>query len=347
MNLEEIKKYLAEYDGPQMRIMEVCGSHTAAIAKNGIPEMLSPKISLVSGPGCPVCVTPSAYVDRLIKLALTPGTTVVTFGDLIHVPGSEKSLGAAKGEGASVRMVYSPMDVLAMAEAERDREFVFAAVGFETTAPVYALLLEELLERKITNVRLLTAIKTMPAVIDALCAGGAPVDGFIAPGHVSVITGSEAFRPLAERYGIPFGVAGFKGGEILSAIYGIVRSRGKGVVMNLYPSVVTAKGNEAAQAKVSRFFEPADVVWRGLGCVSGSGLVLRPAYARFDAGSRGLNEDRKSNKACRCAEVLTGRIRPTDCPLYGRACTPLKPQGACMVSSEGSCATWYSVGRGL
>lgn len=345
MNLDDVKKYLASYDGPEMQIMEVCGSHTAAIAKNGIPSMLSPKIRLISGPGCPVCVTPTAYVDRAVELAETPGTCLVTFGDLIRVPGSRTSLSAAKGEGARVEMVYSPLDTLLLAENNPDTAFVFAAVGFETTAPAYALLMQQIVERRLSNVRLLTAIKTMPPVIDALCRGGAPVQGFLAPGHVSVITGSRAFVPLAEKYHIPFGVAGFTGEEILAAVFGIVRSCGRGRVMNFYPRVVTEEGNVRAQELIRKYFEPCSAVWRGLGMIEGSGLILRPEYAEYDAGSRGLTDDSGANRACRCGDVLTGRIRPTDCPLFGKICTPLNPQGACMVSQEGSCFTWLSNGR--
>lgn len=344
MNLETVKQYLAAYDGPDMNIMEVCGSHTAAIAKNGIPDLLSGRIHLISGPGCPVCVTPSAYVDRLLELAKDPHNCVVTFGDLMRVPGSAHNLSEARGAGARVEMVYSPMDILALSEREPDTTFIFAAVGFETTTPVYALLMDAVVTRGVRNVRLLTALKTMPPVIDALCAGGAPIQGFLAPGHVSVITGSDAFVPLAEKYQLPFGVAGFRGPELLAALYGIVKSRGQGRVMNFYPSVVTEKGNEAAQALVAKYFEPCAAAWRGMGEIPGSGLRLRPAYADYDMGSAQLTEDIKKNKGCRCDLVLTGRLAPTACPLFGKVCTPLSPQGACMVSEEGSCHTWFASG---
>jgi|UniRef100_I5ASK1 hydrogenase expression/formation protein HypD len=345
MKLEDIVRYLAEYDGPEMNIMEVCGSHTAAISKNGIPDMLSEKLHLVSGPGCPVCVTPSSYVDRLIELSMKPDHCVVTFGDLLRVPGSVRSLSQAKGDGARVIMVYSPMDVLKLAEKEPQTTFVFAAVGFETTTPVYALLMQQLVEGDVRNVKLLTALKTMPEVIGHLCSAGAPVQGFLAPGHVSVITGAAVFRPVAERYGIPFGVAGFTGPEILMALYAIVRLRGRGEVKNLYPSVVTEEGNTEAKRLVERFFEPADAAWRGMGEVAGSGRILRQEYRAFDAGSSDLTEDRKINQACRCDQVLMGKKKPTDCPLFGKVCTPLTPQGACMVSTEGSCFTWLSSNR--
>ncbi len=341
ITIDEIKHELKHYNGPDINIMEVCGSHTAAISKNGIPGMLSPRIHLLSGPGCPVCVTPSSYIDRLLELSLIDGNEIVTFGDLIRVPGSTPfNLSQAKGRGASVHMVYSPMDIIPLAKERPDKTFIFAAVGFETTTPAYALLIDTLIREEIKNVRLLTALKTMPEVIDYLCRSGAPIDAFLAPGHVSVITGYRCFEPLAQTYGIPFGVAGFQGEELLLALYGIVRSIGQGRVMNFYPSVVTRDGNQEAQQMVDRYFEPADVAWRGMGCVKGSGRVLRDQYRRFDAGSIGLNEDHKANKACSCDQVLMGKKKPTECPLFGKVCTPMTPQGACMVSTEGSCFTW-------
>jgi len=341
IDFNEIKEYLKEYDGPAMTLMEVCGSHTAAIAKYGIKAMLSDKIRLVSGPGCPVCVTPTAYVDRLIELALKENTRVVTFGDMIRVPGSSRSLGEARGDGAKVSMVYSPADTLKLAAKDPDTTFVFAAVGFETTTPAYALMLERMEKENIKNVQLLTALKTMPAVIDCLLGGGADIDGFIAPGHVSVITGSSAFIPAAEKYGLPFCVSGFRGEEILAAIYGLVKSRGQGRVLNFYPSAVTSEGSAEARNIVGRYFRPAAAAWRGLGEVPGSGLLLKDEYSEWDAGSAGLTEDVKKNSLCRCGEILSGKADPSDCPLFGKTCTPGKPMGACMVSQEGSCYHSY------
>jgi hydrogenase expression/formation protein HypD len=343
--LKEIIEFLKNYDGPEMTIMEVCGSHTGAISKSGIPGLLSEKIRLLSGPGCPVCVTPTSYVDKAIELSLMPDTTVCTFGDLIRVPGSKETLGEAKGRGASVEMLYSPFDILEEASKNPDKNYIFAAVGFETTAPVYALLIDRIVKENIKNIKLLTALKTMPEVIDCLMEQGAPVDGFIAPGHVSVITGSRMYEPLAEKYSIPFGVAGFKPEEILPAIYGIVKSYKKGRVMNFYPSVVTVDGNISAKNLIDNVFEKDDAHWRGLGNIPGSGLYIRKEYAYLDAGSHGLNEDNARNKACHCSEVLMGRIMPTQCPLYGKVCNPANPAGACMVSEEGSCRAWYSGGR--
>ena len=352
MSLPEMRDFLANYDGPEINIMEVCGSHTAAISKNGIRGMLSEKIHLISGPGCPVCVTPTAYVDRLIELALTPNTCVVTFGDMLRVPGSKYSLSEVQGMGGRAIMVYSPMDIFALAEKEPETTFVFAALGFETTTPVYALLLEEVIERNIENVKLLTALKTMPGVIAYLCENGASIQGYLAPGHVAAVTGSDLFKPLAEKYQIPFAVSGFEGEEILEALCGIVQARqsmeGEGSktttvsVMNFYPAVVSAKGNVRAQELVAKYFQTTDAAWRGMGIVPDTGMELREAYEKYDAGSKALIEDNKRNKACCCDQILMGKMQPQQCPLFGKVCKPLTPQGACMVSEEGSCHSMFS-----
>ena len=378
----KILEYLQSYDGKPLRFMEVCGTHTAEIHRNGIPALLPPSIELVSGPGCPVCVTVSSYIDRLIELGTDPKNCIVTFGDMLRVPGSAISLSEARAQGCSVRMVYSPMDALKLAKADPDHGYIFAAVGFETTTPVYALLVQEALEQGVKNLRLLTSLKVMPPAIDWICAhnssdacpareisvpvrggqsgemqefgwipafrgihGPERIHGFLAPGHVSVITGSRIFEPLARKYGLPFVVAGFEGKEILAAIAALVKLQGQGRVLNLYPSAVTEEGNREAQERVDRFFEPCDAAWRGIGVIAGSGRKLRKEYEAFDAGSAELMEDAGGNPACRCAQVLMGRIRPQECPLFGKVCTPQTPQGACMVSTEGSCfSCWQSGG---
>lgn len=345
MTLAKMRDVLANYDGPEINIMEVCGSHTAAISKNGVRGMLSDKIHLISGPGCPVCVTPTAYVDRLIELAMTPNTCVVTFGDMLRVPGSKQSLSETSGMGGRAVMVYSPMDIFAMAEKEPETTFVFAALGFETTTPVYALLLEEIIERNIENVKLLTALKTMPGVIEYLCENGASIQGYLAPGHVAAVTGSNLFLPLAKKYQIPFAVAGFEGEEILEALCGIVKAfedDNRDIVMNFYPAVVSAEGNTRAQELVKKYFKPTDAAWRGMGIVPGTGMELRVEYEKYDAGSKDLVEDNKKNKACCCDQILMGKMQPQDCPLFGKVCKPLTPQGACMVSEEGSCHSAFA-----
>lgn len=347
MTLPEITDFLKHYDGKPLTFMEVCGTHTASITENGIPSLISENIRLVSGPGCPVCVTVASYIDKLVELAKTPGICVVTFGDMIRVRGTEQSLRDTGAAGGRVQMIYSPFEILELARKEPETVFVFAAVGFETTTPIYALLLEEAEEEGICNIRLLTALKTMPKVVERVCReqnesnGSHGIDGFLAPGHVCVITGSEVFRPLAERFGLPFVVAGFEGEELLAAVYALVRLAGRGTVENLYRNAVTEDGNVSAQKKVAEYFEPCDAAWRGMGIIPGSGMRLRKKWKKYDAGSEGLVKDREDKSGCRCTEVITGKCTPFDCPLHGRACTPENPVGACMVSTEGACYHYF------
>ena len=249
-------------------------------------------------------------------------------------------------------MVYSPMDIFPLAEKEPQTTFVFAALGFETTTPVYALLLEEIIDRKIENVKLLTALKTMPGVIAYLCENGASIQGYLAPGHVAAVTGSKLFQPLAEKYQIPFAVSGFEGEEILEALCGIVKAYNNmqpeiteivvAPVMNFYPEVVSEEGNIRAQELVAKYFKSTDAAWRGMGVVPGTGMELRAEYEKYDAGSKHLIEDNKRNKACCCDQILMGKMQPQDCPLFGKVCKPLTPQGACMVSEEGSCHSAFA-----
>ncbi|MDR0519742.1 MAG: hydrogenase formation protein HypD [Clostridiales Family XIII bacterium] len=375
--LQEKLNYLKGYGGRPLRLMEVCGTHTAGIFRSGLRSVISPRIRLISGPGCPVCVTPTAYIDKCVEYALTAGFALVSFGDMLKVPGSNAaSLERAKGFGARVELVYSPFDVIAMAQREPGTVFVIAAVGFETTAPAYALLMDELAARGVENVRLLTALKSALPAIDwcirtESSEGALPpsvssdlsdparyaIDGFLCPGHVSVITGSGVYWPLAEKYGKPFVVAGFEEAHLVDAIYELVRlaaggdspapcmppaSSGAALVSNCYSEAVSAEGNAKAREIVDNYFERGSAVWRGLGTIADSGLYLRERYASFDAGSRALTEDASLPKGCRCADVITGRIDPKDCPMFGGACTPENAQGPCMVSSEGACGIWHA-----
>ena len=342
--LKVIIDELKNYDGEEVRLMEVCGTHTAAISENGIPSMLSPKIRLISGPGCPVCVTVTAVIDRLVELSLLPGTTVLTFGDLIRVKGTSRSLADAKAEGASVRMVYSPMESVKLAKENPNTNFIFAAIGFETTTPVYALMIEEAKKSGITNLKLLTSLKTMPEVIRWVVHNAGGIDGFIAPGHVSAVTGGELFKNLADELGIPFVVSGFEGKELLLTIYALVKMKGKSGYKNLYPKVVTEEGNIKAKELVDKYFIDSDASWRGMGKIPGSGMVLRDEYKEFDAGSYGLDEDHMP-AGCSCDKVLVGKISPNECPLFGKSCTPDNAHGACMVSTEGSCYNYFISGR--
>lgn len=341
MNIDNVINYLKSYNNKDIKLMEICGTHTASIAENAIQSIISDKIHLISGPGCPVCVTVSSYVDRLCELALQDDNVIVTFGDMIRVPGRKYALKDIKSQGADIRMVYSPMQALDFARRELDKTFIFAAVGFETTTPIYALLIDRAIRDKISNIKLLTALKTMPAVVDRLCGNGVDIDGFIAPGHVCAVTGAEAFLPLAEKYNIPFAVSGFEAEEILSAIYALVKTIDKGeglaTVMNLYKSVVRQERNEKAFDIVNKYFVPCSASWRGLGKIESSGLILRDEYSRFDAGSADLTADFSKSKGCMCGEIITGKKTPSECPLFKKVCTPETPMGACMVSGEGTC----------
>lgn len=339
-DFSRITDFLKYYDGPAVRLMEICGTHTASIAGSGIRSMLSPRIKLVSGPGCPVCVSSASYIDALCALSLKEEHCVYSFGDMMRVPGSKGNLSDAMAEGGRVEMLYSPYELLKIAARNPHTTYVFAAVGFETTAPVYALMVEKALRSGIGNIRLLTSLKTMPPVMDWLCDQNPDISGFIAPGHVSVITGTGMYIPLARRSGVPFAVTGFEPGEILESIYLLIRKQGQGEVFNLYTSAVKPEGNELAREKISQYFEAGDASWRGLGRIKNSGLYLRHGYDDFDAGSRDLMDASEPETLCHCKEILTGRMQPVQCPLFGNACTPRNPVGACMVSAEGTCRIW-------
>ncbi len=344
ISFEQILDTLKNYDGEEIRIMEVCGTHTAAISENGIPSMLSPKIKLISGPGCPVCVTVTAVIDKLLELSVKEDTIVLTFGDLIRVKGTSKSLADAKAEGGHVKMVYSPMETVKLAMNDPGHTYVFAAIGFETTTPVYAMVLEEAIKNDVNNLKLLTSLKTMPEVIRWVVKNGGGIDGFIAPGHVSAITGSDVYEELSKELNLPFVVSGFEGKQLLLTIYALINMKGQPLVKNLYKDVVTKEGNTKAREMVEKYFEPSDASWRGMGKIKGSGMTLKKEYARFDAGSFGLDEDHMP-KGCSCARVLVGKVKPSECPLFGKVCTPENAHGACMVSTEGSCYNYFVSGR--
>jgi len=345
MNVEQIIKELKEYDGLPVKIMEVCGTHTASIFKSGIRSLISPKIRLISGPGCPVCVTPAAYIDRCIDYARKENHVLVTFGDMMKVPGMKGSLSQAKGDGARAELMYSPMEVVEKAKQNPGTTYVIAGVGFETTVPAYALAMEEAFRQGVGNIKLLTALKTVMPALKWICENEGGIDGFLCPGHVSVIIGSSAYEELAGRYEKPFVVAGFEPEHILAGIYDIVKQLESGrkgeAVHNLYKNAVKAEGNKRAQEIIGRYFEPGGAMWRGLGMIPDSGLYLRQEYAEYDAGSRGLDRDIELPASCRCGDVITGRINPNECPMFGTSCNPMNPYGPCMVSSEGACGIWY------
>lgn len=341
-----MKNNLKEYDGKNLKLMEICGTHTSSIFKNGIKSLISPKIHLISGPGCPVCVTPSSYIDRCIAIGSQENHVLLTFGDMMLVPGTAGTLARAKAEGHRIELMYSPIEALEKALKEPDQTFVIAAVGFETTAPIYALVLEKAIKYGLSNLRLLTSIKSMIPALHWICENESAIDGFICPGHVSVIIGSEPYRDLVTRFKRPFVIAGFEGEHLLVAIHDLLRQINADAydIVNLYPSVVSPKGNSRALEIVNRYFEKGPAFWRGLGSIPGSAYYLRQEYTLFEAGSHGIDLDHEVNPTCRCKDVIIGRISPGDCPLLGKLCTPDSPYGPCMVSAEGACGIWYRFG---
>ncbi|MGI6655329.1 MAG: hydrogenase formation protein HypD [Desulfobulbus sp.] len=337
-----------------LRFMEVCGTHTMSIFQHGIRSLLPPEITLLSGPGCPVCVTPAGHIDAFVEAAQRPGVIVATFGDLIRVPGSAGSLATARTRGARVEIVYSPMDALGLAAAHPEQIVLFPGIGFETTAPTLAATVLAAAARGLDNFVLFPAAKRMPPVLSTLLADPElHLDGLLCPGHVSAVIGSDAYRPFAESGtesgGLPCAVAGFEPADILAGLLALVRqvNAGRPRVDNCYPRAVSAEGNPRALELIDRVFVPVDSEWRGLGKIAASGLALRDAFRRFDAVDRlGLHVTPVPEpKGCRCGDMLKGRLQPPDCPLYARACTPLNPVGPCMVSGEGTCAAFYRYNR--
>ncbi len=354
---------------PGTKIMEVCGTHTVAIHRFGIQHLLPAAVRLVSGPGCPVCVTPDRFIDEAVALA-RQGVIIASFGDMLRVPGSRTSLEKERAAGCDIRAVYSPLDALQIA-ADCGRETVFLAVGFETTAPVIAAAALKALERKIVHFSLLTALRLVPPALKALIAvpqgeaaaqptavpqgeaaaqptaADSRLSGFLLPGHVSAVIGKAAYDFLAEQR-LPGVISGFTAEDIISSLLALLEMHNKGIykIMNNYPRAVRDNGNEKSMAILAEVFEPVDAEWRGLGVIPASGLRLRPAYAALDARQRfAIKPDSApAHRGCRCGDVLRGLIDPPACPLFNKACRPDRPLGPCMVSSEGSCSAWVTYG---
>lgn len=348
--MEEKKKLSAReiienYDGPKLRIMEVCGTHTHEIFRLGIRNILPENIELISGPGCPVCVTPVGFIDEAIMLALEHGCTIMTFGDLVRVPGTEMSLAGARAKGAKIQPVYTPTDAYEYAKEHPEEQVVFLAVGFETTTPSACMAVQMAKKDGLQNFSILTANKTMNNAYRAL-KGSA--DAYLYPGHVNAITGAKSCEQLVDEgiYGV---VCGFTAKEILTALaVTIVKlQEGKPFFKNCYPRVVTQEGSIPGQQIIKETMEPCDSEWRGLGIIPQSGLQLREEYAAYDARKKFAlpKIEGKPNPACRCGDVLQGKCKPSDCKVFGTGCTPLHPVGACMVSNEGTCAAWYAYNR--
>jgi hydrogenase expression/formation protein HypD len=359
-------KFLAEYRDAEMAlrlaaeigriasrpwaIMEVCGGQTHSIIRNGIDQVLPAHVELIHGPGCPVCVTPLEVIDRALSIARRPEVIFCSFGDMLRVPGSRDDLFTVKGEGGDVRVVYSPLDALAVARRHPDREVVFLAIGFETTAPANAMAVKLAKEQGLRNFSMLVSHVLVPPAIEAIMRSpGNRVQGFLAAGHVCSVMGWWQYPPLADRFRVPIVVTGFEPLDLLEGIRRTVLQleSGRHEVENAYERVVGERGNEAAQRVIAEVFALADRCWRGIGVIPASGWELAPAYRDFDAERRfevrGITA--VESPLCRSGEVLKGALKPNQCPAFGRECTPRTPLGATMVSSEGACAAYYHAGR--
>jgi len=355
-------KYLSEYRNKEVcqvlvrriqsaalkpvRLMEVCGTHTMSISRNGIRDLMPKTVALISGPGCPVCVTSQGEIDRFICLAKQKEVIVATFGDLMRVPGSESSLIQERASGADIRIVYSALDALKIARSHPNQEIVFLGVGFETTAPTIAAAVLEAEKAGVQNFSVISAHKLIPPALKALMENNAVrIDGFICPGHVSVIIGAKAYAPLAETHRVPFVVAGFEPVDVLQAIYMLAKQieSQRATVEIAYRRGVSLEGNVNARQVMYRVFEPCDANWRGLGRIAESGLKFRAEYGRFDGEKRfdlpvfSVSEP----QGCSCGDILMGIKSPPQCSLYAETCTPAHPVGPCMVSTEGTCAAYY------
>ncbi len=329
----------------KINLMEVCGTHTVAIFRNGIRKMVPSNINLISGPGCPVCVTPIFYIDEIIALSREEDFIITTFGDMIKVPGSTSTLEKEKTDGADIRIVYSTLDALEIARNNSSKKIVFMGVGFETTSPTIASAVLKAQKEKINNFFVLSVAKIMPPAMNVLLEGKkVNIDGFICPGHVSAIIGSRPYNFITTQYKIPCVICGFEPLDILQSIYMLVKQieDDRAEVEIQYERVVKPEGNKIALDKINEVFKVLDSDWRGIGNIPLSGLEIKDKYGKFNARKFKVEtEETKEPKGCRCGEVLRGVVIPTECPLFREACTPENPQGACMVSTEGTCAAYY------
>ncbi len=352
MNLNNDNKYVSsllqdiQSESRDIALMEVCGTHTMAIAKSGIRNLMPGNLKLLSGPGCPVCVTAQGDIDAVIDLAERPGITLVTFGDMMRVPGNNSSLQEARSRGADVRVAYSPLDALAIARQNRRLEVVFLGIGFETTAPVVAVTVEQARREGLKNFSVFSLHKAVPPALEVIFADPAiKVDGLICPGHVSIVIGLKPYLSLAVKYHQPCVVTGFETRDILEGIVMLLQQirKGEAQAQIQYKRVVKPEGNRVAQETIKRVFRPVGARWRGLGFIENSGLEFNREYEDWDARRKFDIPEYEDIpiKGCACGQVLRGRITPPACPLFGQPCTPLNPVGPCMVSHEGACAAYY------
>jgi len=346
---ERIIKKIERFDSLKVNLMEVCGTHTMVIFKQGLKGMLPRNVNLLSGPGCPVCVTSQEDIDKTIELAKDENVIIATFGDMVRVPGTNSSLEKERGNGADVRIIYSPSEALRIARENPARKVVFLAIGFETTSPLIAASLLDVRKEKIDNFYIFSSHKLIPPAMEALLESKeVRIDGFICPGHVSVTIGSNAYKFIAQKHSIPCVIGGFEPLDVLQSIYMLLKQikEKRAEVEIEYFRAVHPEGNRIAQELISRVFEVTDVRWRGLGIIPKSGLRLKREFSGFDTEKELPLKTKKSkeNPDCACGEVLRGVKKPTQCKLYRRICTPEEPYGPCMVSSEGTCAAYYKYG---
>lgn len=331
-------------------IMEVCGGQTHSVMRNGIDQLLPPEIELIHGPGCPVCVTPLEMIDKALAIAALPQVIFCSFGDMLRVPGSDRDLFRVKSEGGDIRVVYSPLDAVQLAVQHPDKQVVFFGIGFETTAPANAMAVHLAKKQGLTNFSMLVSHVLVPPAIDAIMRSPTNrVQAFLAAGHVNSVMGFWQYPPLASQHRVPIVITGFEPLDVLEGIRRCVRQleAGEHRVENAYERIVTFDGNRAAQSMLEEVFAESDRAWRGIGVIPKSGWKLSDAYADFDAENRfDVGNIRTHESAeCRSGEVLQGAIKPTDCPAFGKQCTPRTPFGATMVSSEGACAAYFNYGR--
>ncbi len=337
----------------KINIMEVCGGHTHTIMKFGLSQILPELIEFVHGPGCPVCIMPKERIDHAIALASMPNTILATLGDMIRVPGSKSSLQKLRAEGKDIRSLYSPLDVIKIAQENPDKTVIFFAIGFETTTPMSAVLVQQAIEQKLTNLFFHINHVTVPEPVDAIMSGGdAKIDAFLGPSHVSVITGYKIYEPLVETYHTPIVVSGFEPTDVMESVLRIVRqiNEGRSEVENEYARAVSREGNLKAQSLVETYFEKREHFrWRGIGDIAKSALKLKAEFSAYDAeivfDEVLPKEELNDHKMCICGEILKGKAKPFDCKVFGKACTPNNPMGSCMVSSEGACAAYFKYGK--
>lgn len=346
--LEKAKEFQLKF-GRKPIFMEVCGSHTMALARTGVKQALKEEVKLISGPGCPVCVTDQRSIDAMIALAEGDNRILCTFGDMMRVPGSERTLQDAKIAGKDIRVLYSPVDAVKVAEENPLKEVIFLGIGFETTIPILTLMVAEAEKRDVKNFSIWMTTKLVEPVLRYLLeSGDVMLDGFLLPGHVSIVLGEDSYHYLVDEYSISGVITGFETAELLSGIYKSIdlRLQGRVAIENNHPSIVSKTGNTVIQSWMEKYLTAVDEAWRGIGIIPQSGLDLKPEYEQYNAKKRftvAVGEPKKTK--CRCGEVIRGLLSPDECPLFSKACHPLNPIGPCMVSAEGSCAAYYQYMR--